>query len=99
MARENRSDRGAMLALASVLVVFSLAVTAIPAGAHYYDTDGDGLSDSFEGSGDSDGEPDRGESVITTSLQRGYLRIGRRCPNRAPGRLRMCRGSRASYGK
>ena len=48
MARENRSDRGAMLALASVLVVFSLAVTSIPAGAYYYDTDGDGLPDFYE---------------------------------------------------
>jgi len=47
MARENRSDRGAMLALASVLVVFSLAVVS-PAGAYYYDTDADGLPDFYE---------------------------------------------------
>jgi hypothetical protein len=48
MARENRSDRGAKLALASVLVVFSLAVIALPASAYYYDTDGDGLPDFYE---------------------------------------------------
>jgi hypothetical protein len=49
MARENRSNRGAMLALASVLVVFSLAViAAVPAAAYYYDTDGDGLPDFYE---------------------------------------------------
>ncbi len=49
MARENRSDRGAMLALASLLVVFSLMVAvATPAGAYYYDSDGDGLPDFYE---------------------------------------------------
>jgi len=49
MARENRSDRGAMLALASLMVVFSLAVIGVvPAGAYYYDTDGDGLADFYE---------------------------------------------------
>jgi uncharacterized membrane protein len=49
MARENRSDRGAMLALASLLVVFSLAVIgAVPAGAYFYDTDGDQLPDFYE---------------------------------------------------
>ena len=49
MARESRSDRGAMLALASLLVVFSLAVIgAMPAGAYYYDTDDDGLADFYE---------------------------------------------------
>lgn len=49
MARENRSDRGAMLALASLMVVFSLTVIGvIPASAYYYDTDGDGLADFYE---------------------------------------------------
>ena len=49
MARENRSDRGAMLALASLLVVFSLTVAvATPAGAYFYDSDGDGLPDFYE---------------------------------------------------
>jgi len=49
MARENRSDRGAMLALASLLVVFSLTLAlATPAGAYFYDTDGDGLPDFYE---------------------------------------------------
>ena len=49
MARENRSDRGAMLALASLLFVFSLTVAvATPAGAYFYDSDGDGLPDFYE---------------------------------------------------
>jgi uncharacterized membrane protein len=49
MARENRSDRGAMLALASLMVVFSLTVIGVaPASAYYYDTDGDGLADFYE---------------------------------------------------
>ncbi len=49
MARENRSDRGAMLALASLMVVFSLTVIGVvPAAAYYYDTDADGLADFYE---------------------------------------------------
>ncbi len=49
MARDNRGDRGAMLVLASLLVVFSLAVIGVsPAVAYYIDTDGDGLADFYE---------------------------------------------------
>ena len=49
MARENRSDRGAVIALASLLVVFSLMlIGSVPASAYYYDTDGDGLPDFYE---------------------------------------------------
>ncbi len=49
MARENRSDRSAFVALTSLFVVFSLMlVGAVPACAYYYDTDGDGLPDFYE---------------------------------------------------
>ncbi len=49
MARENRRHRGAKLTLASLTVLISLVVLgAAPAGAYYYDTDGDGLPDFYE---------------------------------------------------
>ena len=91
MARENRSDRGAMLALASLLFVFSLTVAvATPAGAYFYDSDGDGLPDFYEikhgihGDVTDEGDDWDGDGLLDTEEdvnQNGIVDVGETDPS------------------